>query len=163
MSKTPKTDAIVRPYIDCKEINPEEVDALLDHARKQEIEIAALTRWKEEAIAVEKQWDVQAVAKALNLKLGMDVRPQILPAVMSLRERVERLEGALGMSTPYPITEVLRILFDAVEHLLADHCCDHHGHEIWRGAQKAASVMHTQITEALAQKPLAPGNKTETP
>lgn len=41
-SQTPLTDAIVRPYIDCKEINPEEVDALLSHAREQEKEIARL-------------------------------------------------------------------------------------------------------------------------
>lgn len=57
--------------------------------------VAELEAWKAEALAVEAQWDVQAVGRAIAAPLGANIRPRILPAIEALRARVARLEGAL--------------------------------------------------------------------
>ena len=38
-------------------------------------------------------------------------------------------ESALGMDTPWPMRDVLRVLLHAAEHLLDTHVCDMHGYE----------------------------------
>lgn len=54
-------------------------------------EIAALKQWKLEACAVEASWDAQAVAKLLNLPLGVPIRPGIQPAVEVLKQEIATL------------------------------------------------------------------------
>lgn len=41
-------------------------------------------------------------------------------------------------AVPYPQADRERLLADAVEHLLRDHDCDHHGYETWQAALAAS-------------------------
>lgn len=66
-------------------------------------------------------------------------------------ERVRALEGALGLGTPWPATDVLNTLRIAVNHLLADHNCDHIGYEAWGIAGNYAAHYVNKISCALAQ------------
>lgn len=68
-------------------------------------EVARLTRerdelqaWKDSAMAVEAEWDPQAVARVLGLPLGVSVRAEILPGIRKLAaERDEaRLQQKYG-------------------------------------------------------------------
>lgn len=53
-----------------------------------------LAKWKEESLAVEAEWDVQAVSKLLDIPLGQSVRAGIQPAIERLiRERDEAGEN----------------------------------------------------------------------
>lgn len=58
-------------------------------------ELENLKRWKEEQLEVERSWDVQAVAEALELPLGTLVRPAILPGIEKLKAEVRRLRTIL--------------------------------------------------------------------
>lgn len=49
-----------------------------------EEELASLRRWKAEALAVEATWDIQAIARLLNLPLGVNIRAAIQPAIEKL-------------------------------------------------------------------------------
>lgn len=51
---------------------------------------AALARWKEEALAVEAQWDCQAVGKLLDVTLGHHIRPHIEPGIIKLIAQRDR-------------------------------------------------------------------------
>jgi len=42
----------------------------------------------------------------------------------------------MRLSTPWPLPDVLEKLLEATEHLLKDHDCDAHGHELFRRAVK---------------------------
>jgi hypothetical protein len=48
--------------------------------------------WKESALAVERLWDEQAVAKELKVGLGLTIRDKILPGIQALRARAEKAE-----------------------------------------------------------------------
>lgn len=66
-------------------------DRLLTEAlklEKAEAEIAALQRWKDEALAVESTWDCQAVAKEIGIKLGGDIRKAILSWTREAKEEI---------------------------------------------------------------------------
>jgi hypothetical protein len=79
----------------------------LEICEEYDAEIARLTEWKRSALEVESSWDCQAVAKAIGVPLGGDIRKHILPYLLekqkenaALRERVERLaeiETALSL------------------------------------------------------------------
>jgi hypothetical protein len=47
----------------------------------------ALKKWKEEALAVESTWDIQAVRDVLGIGLGLRIHPEILPAIEKLKEK----------------------------------------------------------------------------
>jgi hypothetical protein len=66
---------------------------LLDEAnlRLQE-RIKRLEEWKESALAVEREWDANAIAKLLGAKLGESQRKVIQREVPLLLERIKRLE-----------------------------------------------------------------------
>ena len=58
-------------------------------------EADGLRHWKAEALAVEAEWDVQAVAAALGLKPGDSIRARILPAILQLQREAEEMREAL--------------------------------------------------------------------
>jgi chromosome segregation ATPase len=53
-------------------------------------ELADLNRWKQEALVVDREWDAQAVANELNLKLGSSIRASIMPAITGLKSQLAR-------------------------------------------------------------------------
>jgi hypothetical protein len=57
-----------------------------DFARKLERERDNLTKWKEEQMFIESQWDAQAVAKELGMVVGADIRRNILPSIVRLKQ-----------------------------------------------------------------------------
>ncbi|WP_237133761.1 hypothetical protein [Pseudohongiella sp. O18] len=59
-----------------------------------------------------------------------------------------------GADTPWPLHDVLIALAEATQHLLDDHNCDRHGHEVWRLCEKRA----TEIV-ALIKNSRAPASK----
>ena len=65
MKPTPRTDAVVAPYIGCDEVSGEEANALLDHARKQELRIAQLEHELEEAKRESEDRNQQWAAKSI--------------------------------------------------------------------------------------------------
>lgn len=54
--------------------------------------------------------------------------------IKDLRDEVASLKHLLGNDRPWPLVGVLRVLVDAAGHLLIDHDCDNHGHEVTREA-----------------------------
>lgn len=54
-----------------------------------------LRRWKQECLAVESCWDVQAVGQLIGVPLGGDIRSAIQPAIETLRTENNRLRAAL--------------------------------------------------------------------
>jgi hypothetical protein len=74
----------------CEEYETQRI-AMLRAAAKQ---IEDLRRWKAEALAVEAQWDAQAVGKALGLTLGTPIKAGILPAVEKLKAELASLRNA---------------------------------------------------------------------
>jgi len=55
-------------------------------------EVERLQNWKEQALAVEAEWNSQAVGKLLGVPLGHSIRRYVQPAIESLRARVAELE-----------------------------------------------------------------------
>lgn len=56
---------------------------------------AGLARWKKEALAVEAQWDCQAVGKLIGVKLGDHIRPNIEPKVRELISQRDSADNLL--------------------------------------------------------------------
>jgi hypothetical protein len=52
-----------------------------------------LKAWKESAIAIEKEWDPQAVGTLLNIRLGQSIRANIEPKIRELIEQRDRLDS----------------------------------------------------------------------
>jgi hypothetical protein len=48
-------------------------------------EIEELRAWKESALAVEREWDCQEIARELRIPLGQSIRKGILPAIRELK------------------------------------------------------------------------------
>lgn len=69
-----------KPRADWRKARNELADAapdLLAH-------IDALQRWKDEALEVDRGWDVQAIGRLIGAKVGTRILPQIQPAIESL-------------------------------------------------------------------------------
>ena len=58
-------------------------------------EVDQLRQWKESAMAVSSSWDVQAVGKALEVRLGSMIHPQILPGIEKLKDENLRLAAQI--------------------------------------------------------------------
>jgi hypothetical protein len=54
-----------------------------------------LKNWKESAIAIEKEWDVQRVAEILEIPLWKSIRANIEPRISKIIEQRDHLEKAL--------------------------------------------------------------------
>jgi hypothetical protein len=68
-------------------------EALLQIQDKQ---IAELQAWRRSSMEVMNEIDLQAIAKELNMPLGVSIGPRILPGIKALRARVEELETLLS-------------------------------------------------------------------
>lgn len=62
--------------------------------------------------------------------------------------------SAFGADTPWPLTDAVRRLCEATEHLIDDHSCDSHGHETARDAVRTARAW-------LASQPTSSGGKCQ--
>jgi hypothetical protein len=90
----------------------------------------------------------------------LDARSAAADALLDYRNppstpRTDRLvtleERVLRMAEPWPLTDILTRLVDGVEHLLSEHACDVHGHELLRRAQKEARKV-VQAIEGIGAK-----------
>lgn len=61
--------------------------------KEEKMKSEELVQWKEEMLALEAQWDEQAVASELGLTLGTNIRPKILPAIKALKSHVAALKN----------------------------------------------------------------------
>lgn len=52
----------------------------------------ALRAWKNEALAVEREWDVQEVGRLLGLSIGTSIRAGIAPGILRLQAKIAELE-----------------------------------------------------------------------
>ena len=84
---------------ECTEHLLDEIQRLREsnfHLRKdceeQKQRIKRLEEWKESALAVEREWDANAIATLLGAKLGESQRKVIQREVPLLLERIKRLE-----------------------------------------------------------------------
>lgn len=57
--------------------------------------VEELESWKNQAIAVESEWDCQSVGKALNIPLGHSIRENILPKIAELTASNNQLREAV--------------------------------------------------------------------
>lgn len=64
----------------------------MDLLERLAAEIERLRAWKESAMAVEAEWDAQAVARLLGIPLGAAIRASIQPAIERLRASLSRAE-----------------------------------------------------------------------
>lgn len=69
-------------------------DAQATKIRELEAQIEHLEDWKQSALAVEREWNANAIATMLGGKLGESQREVIQREVPKLLERVKRLEQA---------------------------------------------------------------------
>jgi len=60
---------------------------LLDRIAELEKEVERLTRWKKEMLLVESSWNVQEIAKILNIEPGTNIRKNILPCIIQLKQQ----------------------------------------------------------------------------
>jgi len=51
----------------------------------------ALARWKRDALAVESEWDCQAVGEAIGLTLGQKIHPAILPWILDAKAKLAKI------------------------------------------------------------------------
>ena len=102
----------------------------LTRAEQAEAEVARLTREREEALKKYRESDdlrrdtARRRAEEQTEAHGWKVRAHTAEAALAT------LREAIGVSTPWPVADVLRRLADAADHLLSDHDCDAHG---WEG------------------------------
>lgn len=64
-------------------------------------ELQELRAWKESTLAVDRQWDPQALAAMLGARPGDNVRAVIQREVSKLVERVKQLEGSNMLQLPW--------------------------------------------------------------
>ncbi|PPC95676.1 MAG: hypothetical protein CTY32_08330 [Methylotenera sp.] len=91
---------------------------------KQSVE--ELEEWKNEAIAVESEWDCQSVGKALNIQFGHSIRANILPKITALQADNLRLREALehmveGNVPEYDVNNYKKLLSTTTTQSLAEH------------------------------------------
>ena len=67
---------------------------LYEGAEEQNDRIKRLEEWKESAMAVEREWDANAISTMLGGQLGESQRVVIMREVPRLLERIKRLEDA---------------------------------------------------------------------
>lgn len=119
--------------------------------------LTALRRERDEALA--------GIKEALDLirpVLGGD--PTLIGGVSCLLKdrrdalaEAERLRDSLGMTSPWPVHDVLFVLADAADRLLIEHNHDGHGHEEIRDARDAARRIVGALTGEVAPLGTAPG------
>jgi len=74
----------------------------------------------------------------------------------ALKDKLEKLEEALGVNSEWPVWDVLDQLVMATEHLLHDHNCDTKGHESYSWCMKVARTQKEAIKHALAETEICP-------
>jgi len=67
-------------------------------------QVRTLENWKEQQLAVESEWDAQAVGRLLNVPLGQPIRAAIGPGIESLKEQVRLLRESLENLLRYTIS-----------------------------------------------------------
>ena len=89
-------------------------------------------RWKREQLAVEREWDAQAVGKELGIPWGASIRANILPYILAIKyERDELIRQKQSLTQPQsgmqdvrkPLTSAqarLRVDLDNRKHFSAD-------------------------------------------
>lgn len=66
--------------------------------------LAQLEEWKESAMAVENEWDIQAIAKLMGAPLGSSCRKYLAKAIPAMVERLEKADAALDAAgAPYDL------------------------------------------------------------
>ncbi len=63
--------------------------------------VQGLEAWKNEAMAVESEWDCQAIARELDLPLGTSIRRELMPAIKALKAKVASLTADLETLTKF--------------------------------------------------------------
>jgi Lon protease-like protein len=82
---------------------------LLDEANlRLQDRIKRLEEWKDSAMAVEREWDANAISTMLGGQLGESQRVVIMREVPRLLERIKRLEAA-GDEAIYPFEYAARV------------------------------------------------------
>lgn len=97
-----------------------EINSLKERVKELEL-------WKNQAIAVESEWDCQSVGKALNLPLGNSIRKNILPKIAELIASNNQLREALeiamigGDYLPNERLQLKKVLLSTSAQSLAEH------------------------------------------
>jgi hypothetical protein len=78
---------------------------------------------------------------------------ELIDALTAERARAEKTEKQrdeiLRLGSPYPLASILEILPVAMNHLLSDHGCDHHGYETWMAASQAAVDLRSNLEQPM--------------
>jgi hypothetical protein len=70
-------------------------DAQAIKIRELQDYIVELEAWKAQQLAIEASWNPQKVANLLNIPIGTEIHPNILPAIEKLHERINQLKNIL--------------------------------------------------------------------
>ena len=119
----------------------------------------AAEAWKSEQLAVESEWDVRAVAKALDLRPGTSIRRQILPGIEGLKARIADLEAEL--KEDHEASEFARLALEASHDAWVERCAvadkriadlEAGGRKEWRGASHTyTSKWYRKLASAEAE------------
>jgi len=83
----------------------------------------------------------------------------VVSALRELAEKRKRLRNILRDDTPWPLQSVLVQLIRAAEHLMKDHNCDLHGHELLRESLRVANEILLSLIQSAAIRPLKEAQK----
>ena len=138
---TPITDAVLDKW---EHLPNSRSVAVLNQCRRFEIQRTALLAWKESALLVESEWDVQAVGKLLGVPLGESIRANIQPRITALLAALEAQVEADRLSGIY------QTYADAPAHASDpdyDSRCDEM-HAAWMQAQDLAEKLRDAALSA---------------
>lgn len=174
MSTTPKTDTMLASVIEHDEGDTYDPRKMVpvDFARELERSLAASEAqcavMQTEIDRLRLKWESEEPGRPGTMARGIfkriadatdshySSRPpaaflnDILKERSELLERCRKMEEALGLRSPYPVTQILLHLSAATKHLFDTHSCDYHGHEVWAQALEAAEEMVPKIESALS-------------
>lgn len=105
-------------------------------------DLELLRGWKKEQLQVEAQWDVQQVGTEIGMKIGIDIRPGILPAIQRYKAALQKISSRRSALTE-----------DEIESLLAS---DDHNDTI-----KAVDAITSNAAATIADEALNPKEPTE--
>lgn len=120
------------------------------HARVRELETSLDESVKQSILGTNKWLNAEARLAAMTRVAELEEKDrERFVAYQDALDRIAAMTALLGMETPYPMRDVLRMLADNADLLLNRYNYDGHGHEIVQAARDRAREYADNIDAAL--------------
>lgn len=115
-------------------------------------ELRSLEAWKAEQLAVESEWDPQAVGRALELRIGTSIRSQILPGILALTQQRDEVRSSLQSLRRYVAAEGLpdgdKLLVGLVSGSIWGPCADP-TYNMYELAESVEKWLHSELDKRI--------------